>query len=202
MTCESYVSSGSMVWYHALLGLICALAMLSIACAAGKPKSINLVPNASFEKVERAKVGKRRMVPSGWRFYVIVMPASDSVDNAIKRTGKYSFKFTVGEKGKAFLHSPAFDVEPGQAYRISAWVRGKGALAIEMLWWQSYLKPLIMSKHHRDAMKKPVKASEKQWKRVEVTFTAPNDAKRAYVRLVATNGDVWVDDVEVAPVSK
>lgn len=155
----------------------------------------NLVANPSFEKVEKAKVGEDRHVPSNWRFFVIALEAAGSVDPAAPHTGQTSFRFALDEKGKGFLHSEAFDVTPGVTYQVSAWIKGQGALGLEMLWWQSYLENLQRSEHHRDVC--DPQGATPDWKRITTTFTAPADAKRAYLRLVGVKGNLWVDDVAV-----
>ncbi|MCS7254263.1 MAG: hypothetical protein RMK18_09940 [Armatimonadota bacterium] len=164
-----------------------------ISGAADKPT--NLVVNHSFEAVKRVSTA-RKPIPEGWQFYIIALPAEGYCDEGKAVTGKLSFKFSLSEKGKAFLHSRAFDVEPKAMYRIRLLSCGKGSISIEMLWWQSYPAPLTQSKQHRDTMKEAVKLSD-SWRTLEITFKAPEDAKRAYLRIVATDGDVWVDDVEV-----
>jgi len=175
--------------------LLLILAGLVASTLIGGEGGPNLVANPSFEKVEKAKVGEERTVPSNWRFYVIALKAADSADPAEPHTGQTSFRFSLDEKGKGFLHSEAFDVTPGATYQVSAWIKGQGALGLEMLWWQSYLENIQMSAHHRDVFE-PQGATQ-DWKQITTTFTAPADARRAYLRLVGVQGNLWVDDVAV-----
>ncbi|MFA4029900.1 MAG: hypothetical protein GDYSWBUE_001209 [Candidatus Fervidibacterota bacterium] len=157
-------------------------------------KAVNLISNSSFEMLKRVGTTAKPM-PDGWQLYIIALPAEGYCDEAKAVSGKRSFKFSLSEKGKAFLHSHAFDVEPNAQYRIRLFSCGSGVISAEMLWWQSYPAPLMQSKRHRDA-KEEIKLTDK-WQQVEATFTAPEDAKRAYLRIAARDGDVWVDDVEV-----
>lgn len=161
--------------------------------AAKEPK--NLILNPSFETLRRDAT-KAKPMPDGWQFYIIASHAEGYCDESKASSGKRSFKFSLREGGKAFLHSHAFDVEPSAQYKVRLLACGGGIISVEMLWWQSYPEPLVQLKRHRDAAKGEIKLTEK-WQLVEATFTAPEDAKRAYLRIIARDGDVWVDDVEV-----
>jgi hypothetical protein len=156
----------------------------------------NLVANPSFEEVKDAEVGEARKVPAQWRFYVIALDALDSADTAEKHEGATSFQMALNEKGKGFLHSAAFDVTAGTTYQVSAWIKGQGALAFEVLWWVSYPEPIQMCEHHRDFQEQPTDATA-EWKEVKAPFTAPEGATKAYLRLVGTKGNLWIDDVKV-----
>ncbi|MBM4083128.1 MAG: hypothetical protein FJ278_25700, partial [Planctomycetes bacterium] len=138
------------------------------------------------------KTGKKDN-PKGWTFHVIQLPVADSLDKAGGRTGKQSFKLAIEKQGgKGFLHSAAFAVKPGAKYNVSAWIKGSGAGSVEVLWWEKYdldeKKEIAMSKRHRDVVE-PKKATA-DWQRITGSFTAPEDAAKAYVRLVGLDGDV------------
>ncbi|HIE51467.1 MAG TPA: hypothetical protein EYP85_06880, partial [Armatimonadetes bacterium] len=88
--------------FHRLLGALPTAVFVGGLTMAAWAAARNLVANPSFEKVEKAKVGEPREVPTEWRFYVIVMPAADRADTSTAHTGKTSFHFSLGEKAKAF----------------------------------------------------------------------------------------------------
>lgn len=171
------------------------IADLNLLAFGATKEPSNLISNPSFETLRKAVTATKPM-PDGWQFYIIASPAEGYCDESKAASGKRSFKFSLREGGKAFLHSHAFDVEPNTRYKVRLLACGSGIIAVEMLWWQSYPEPLTQSKRHRDAAKEEIKLTEK-WQPVEAAFIAPEDAKKAYLRIIARDGDVWVDDVEV-----
>lgn len=156
-------------------------------------------PEVPRKREHIEKMGKKDN-PRGWTFYVIQLPVADGLDKSGGRTGKQSFKFVIEKQGgKGFLHSAPFAVKPGAKYTLSAWIKGAGAGSVEVLWWEKYdldeKKEIAMSKRHRDVIE-PKKATA-EWQLITGSFTAPEDAKKGYVRLVGVDGDVWFDDVAV-----
>lgn len=151
-----------------------------------------------WKKKDIAKFGKK-IVPAGWpwkgwNFHEIVLPVTYDVDQKGARAGKNSLKLAC-KKGKGFMHSGAFAVKPKKQYAVAAWIKGKGKVSLELLWWKKYSDDEIeMCKHHRDIVVKPTPAAG-EWQRIVARVTAPEDAAKAYVRIVGEEADVWVDDV-------
>jgi len=151
-----------------------------------------------WKKKDIAKFGKKT-VPAGWpwkgwNFHEIVLPVTYEVDQGTARDGKNSLKFAC-KKGKGFMHSAAFPVKAKRQYTIAAWIKGKGKVSLELLWWAKYGDDEIaMCKHHRDIVVKPTQASG-GWQRIMGRVTSPEDATKAYVRIVGEEDDVWIDNV-------
>ncbi len=143
----------------------------------------NLVPNPSFEN---RKVG--------WDFFIIKEKASGEYDSVQSKTGNLSYKFKLNNSGEAFLHSAVFNVKPGGKYELSAWIRGNGNAHMEILWWKTFTGMYIKeSNHHRDVLNNYKAVNS--WEKISGKITAPKDAHMVYIRLVATKGNVWFDDI-------
>jgi len=100
--------------------------------------------------------------------------------------------------GKGFLHSSVFDVTAGKTYTLRAWIKGDGKMDLGILWWAKYDdEHIAMASPHWQHMEKPV-AAQGAWKQVTASYTAPADATRAYVRIVVTDGKVFIDDVTIS----
>ena len=137
----------------------------------------------------------KRNVVAGWTFYEIVLPINDVADEKQGHRSSRSFRFQT-DKGKGFLHSTPFAVQAGKQYELSVWVKGTGQASAELLWWTKYdADEVEMCKHHQDIV--PAAKAGAEWVRIGKTFSAPEGATKAYVRLVAEAADVWLDNVSV-----
>ncbi len=144
---------------------------------------------ADIEKITK------RNTAAQWTFYEIKLPVADVLDTSQGHRSAKSLKLAT-TRGKGFMHSAVFDVAAGKRYEVSAWIKGKGKATLHMLWWTKYTAEEIgMCKHHLDATDTVQATSE--WQPVRKTFQAPEGATKAYVRLIAEDGDVWFDDVSV-----
>ena len=125
-----------------------------------------------------------------WVFHIIERPAE----------ARYAPPRVTLTGGRAFLHSDAFDVTPGDTYRVTLKAGGDGQISAGLLWWRQYTDERIrMAEPHWAQMDEPAQATDKA-NTVRATFTAPDKAKRAYLRLVVTDGEVTIQDVRVIAV--
>ncbi len=164
------------------LRLICTLCigLLAISPAAFGD---NLIANGNF--ADGAE---------GWLFYVIEMPSEISISATGSREGANHALVTGGV---GYLHSPVFDVTAGGEYTVSAWIRGSAQVNIGLLWWKEYTDVrLQMADPHWTQMEQAAEATD-EWRQVTATFTAPDEAARAYVRFVVSGGEAHIDGVSV-----
>jgi hypothetical protein len=153
------------------------MAMISAVFAA------NLVPDPEFKKADFKPLPK----DTTWLWYQISAPSkAELLKGRVSMTG-----------GKTFLHSSAFDVEPGKKYEVSLKASGKGQVSVEFLWWETYNDMGIkQAEPHRTIPVEPteIKGGEKELKGAG---TAPKKAKRAYIRVVVEKGSVTVSNPKV-----
>ncbi len=170
--------------------LLCLIALLAAHAApaqGGAAPARNLVPDPAFAEADLSRLATE----TTWRVYQIAAPSSAVVD---KDTASVAL-----EGGKTFLHSSAFTVEPGTSYRIQITGRGDGVVSVELLWWTRYDdEGIAMAKPHRTYAIKAKKLTGKEAV-LTGTDTAPKDALRAYIRIVAENGTVTVSKPSVQP---
>jgi|GEM_PF-5888634 len=165
--------------FHSAIALILVIS----ANMAFADNSKNLVPDAAFERAAKLPVTPpadadpiELIRKQTWKFYEIELPATAKIEK-----GKATLT-----GGKSFLHSAPFDVEPGKSYTIQVKAKGTGNLSVGLLWWEVYDD-------------KNIRAVQPHWSRTEnpetlddepialkQTFTAPKDAKRAYLRIVVS----------------
>ena len=169
-----------------------AAIVLQILCVSSpgaiSSTSRNLVCNSSF-----------RNGTNDWHFFVIRANARGRIDSIAITAGQNSYEFEESDSGEAFLHSCVFDVNPSGRYRVSLWIRGQGRLRFEMLWWKVYSGTFIQaSMDPLDTLLE--RHATGKWTKVEGVVSSPKDATRAYVRLIASGGNIWIEDVEARPV--
>ncbi len=153
---------------------------------------VGLVANADFEHHRFAAPAACHEVIPGWFFYVIEAPAAMEVVSA-----RSYERYALLSGGHGFMHSAAFDVTPGQKYTATAWIRGTGHLDLGVLWWAAYGDGHAeMVTPHWEHMKVPAQAAD-EWQRISATYTAPEGATRAYLRLVVGGGEVHIDQVRI-----
>jgi len=173
----------------------CAVLLVGVTIvftgSAVKAQGGNLVANPSFE-TGGASIGQDYN-QNGWTFFVIEEPVKGVVLTSGAKDGSACFEIQTDD-GRGFLHSDPFAVTAGAKLNVSAWVKGAGEGAIEILWWKKYDDDTVVeSAHHRDVVKE-FKASS-SWQQVGATADIPEDAKFAYIRLVAKGKNVCFDGV-------
>ena len=149
----------------------------------------NLVPNSSFESSIGFDPRDWKTGLTKWRFYEINLPIEGKRDTTAGFSGKASFKFSG--TGKGFLHCGFFTVDATKKYSVSLYAKG-GAPQAEVLWWKKEGVETDKEKLSKVALKKA--GTDKGWTRYEGEVTSAADAKKAYVRIIAT-GNLSVDDV-------
>ena len=155
-------------------------------------QSGNLVANPSFES-GGADIGQDYN-QSGWTFFVIEEPVKGIVSGNAK-DGNACFEIQT-DGGRGFLHSDPFSVSPSSKLNISLWVKGSGEGAVEILWWKEYNNDVVIeSGSHRKILKEFNASSA--WNNITVTADAPDDAKYAYIRLVAKKENIAFDNISV-----
>lgn len=98
-------------------------ALAARVAGAGEAQAVELV-NPSFEE-DANKDG----VPDGWPpDAAIKQPCRTSLDPAIKKEGRYSFRLESAQPTVGWFRQ-TFPVEPGALYRASAWVRTENVAA-------------------------------------------------------------------------
>ncbi len=153
---------------------------------------VGLVANADFEHHRFAVPAACHEVIPGWFFYAIEAPAAMEVVS-VREYGRYALL----SGGHGFMHSAAFDVTGGQEYTATAWIRGTGQLDLGVLWWAAYGDSHAETvTPHCEHMKVPGQAAD-EWQRLSATYTAPEGATRAYLRLAVGGGEVHVDQVRI-----
>ena len=153
---------------------------------------VGLVANAGFEHHRFAAPPACHEVIPGWFFYVTEAPAAMEVVSA-----RSYERYALLSGGRGFMHSAAFDVTAGQEYTATAWIRGTGHLDLGVLWWAAYGDGHAeMVTPHWEHMKVPAQAAD-DWQRISATYTAPEGATRAYLRLAGGGGEVHVDQVRI-----
>lgn len=151
----------------------------------------NLVTNASFETGGTSIAQDYNQ--NGWTFFVIEEPVKGAVLNSGAQDGNACFEIQT-EDGRGFLHSDPFSVKPSSRLKLSAWIKGSGEGAIEVLWWKKYDDDTVIeSNHHRDVLKTFNASSS--WEEVTAVAAVPEDAKFAYIRLVASKAAVCFDNI-------
>ena len=179
----------------AALLMVVPLAACSAVAKQNKETTKNLLPDPVFAKSAQIATHPpkgvdglelRRIEP--WSMFEIELPSTVTY-------GKGSATLTGG---RTFLHSSAFDVEPGKTYNISFKTSGDGKVSAGFLWWQAYDldKRIEMANPHWTKMQEPADTTEKA-QRIKAQFTAPADSHRAYLRLEITEGTVTVSNVKV-----
>ncbi len=176
----------------------CVIVILSAAAfftaASVQAQGGNLVANSSFE-TGGTSIGQDYN-QNGWTFFVIEEPVKGVVVTSGAQDGSQCFEIQTDD-GRGFLHSDPFAVRSGSNLNISVWVKGAGEGAIEILWWQKYDDDTVVeSAHHRDVAKTFTASSS--WQQVSASASVPEDAKFAYVRLVAKGKNVSFDNVSAA----
>ncbi len=153
---------------------------------------VGLVANAGFEHHSFAAPAAYHEVIPGWFFYAIEAPAAMEVVSA-----RAHDRYALLSGGHGLMHSAAFDVTAGQKYTATAWMRGTGHLDLGVLWWAACGDGHAeMATPHCEHMKVPAQAAD-EWQRISATYTAPEGATRAYLRLAVGGGEVHVDQVRI-----
>jgi hypothetical protein len=154
------------------------LVFVSPAVAEDAQTPPNLVPDPDFSEVDFAPLAEE----TTWRWYEIVLPCDAELDEE-------NASVTLSG-GKVFLHSSAFDVEPGRIYDVSVQAAGKGTISVECLWWVKYEDSgLIMADPHRTVPIEPAEVVDEAEMTVSGQATAPENAKRMYIRIVVEDGE-------------
>lgn len=166
--------------------------ILGLACCTAQNPGVNLVVNSSFETGGQNIA--REFNSHGWTFFVIEEPAKGGVTNEAQ-DGNACFEIRA-EGGRGFLHSDPFPVKPSFNLNISLWIKGSGEAAVEILWWKEYNDDIVIaSDRHRDVLKTADAFAE--WKKLTMQAGVPEDARFAYIRLIARKADVAFDDISV-----
>ncbi|MGC8842407.1 MAG: hypothetical protein ACP5KZ_04430 [bacterium] len=141
--------------------------------------------------------------PPHWTLYVIKAPVKGELSgdshsgnfSYLIKTREGSSPLMFSEAGEAFLQSEVFPTEEGKKYSFSLWVKGDGKARLEVLWWEQYDEVARACQHQLDSSGDiPCKG---EWQRIKLDLSPPPKATRAYIRLVAEEGNVYFDDVSV-----
>lgn len=162
-------------------GVLLLVALPAICLAQG-----NLVPTGDFESG----------LVEGWLTDVIVGPVEFAMCTENVHGGEQAVRLDMGKDGRGIARSPAFQVEPGQQYRVSVWAQAEGApeqmVYARVHWWAG--QPGIASEEKiKDDTEHAGGTFE--WQELTGTVTAPADAQMATVRL-ETGGDTGVLNTE------
>ena len=133
----------------------------------------NLLPHSDF-----AGADPQANVEEGWRWDSVRAPSDFALsdDGSVTLTG-----------GKGFLRSPSFPTRQDSAlsYVIGADVHGRGAMRIEMIWWNRNRKPA--SPHVEVALHEHALSEDPQ--RIEATAHPEGGAVFGQVRFVQSSED-------------
>lgn len=145
----------------------------------------NLVANGGFENGFE-----------GWLTDVIVGPVEFLECKEVVHSGETSLLMEIGDDGRGIARSPAFEVEPGEQYRVSVWATAEGApekmVYARVHWWAG---PPGVASEERIKDDTSRAGGTFGWTELTATVTAPADAQMATVRL-ETNGDTGVLNTE------
>ena len=170
--------------------------------AASPASSRNLLPNPSFEAGDTA--------PQGWTFRGPAEHFRASWAREEAHSGERCLAFHPDLQDAAWESEPA-PVAPGQPYGLLWWTRFEGG---EPWHWSYHSKFVGVVVRLLGAKGDEVARVERKfhclqtagWQQAWIQFTTPAKAKKAAVAFVfrtgiGTDGHVWVDDVELQPLS-
>jgi hypothetical protein len=170
--------------------------LVALLLSAGPGDNVQLLADPTFARIAQLLaqppadldiVERQRLWP--WIAHEIELPATAAfAPPAVTLTG-----------GVVFLHSAAFDVEPGQAIEVRFHARGSGQVTAGFTWWQINNDEVARrADPHLTLMPEPVQPGDGR----VVTFqaTVPASARRAYLRIVVRQGEVVVSDPIVRPI--
>ncbi len=170
------------------LGL--AAVALSAALTAGAAP--NLVPNGSLDEADE------RGAVSGWTADSAGMTTvSFARDTEVKRGGVASGRITIAPDDHPSwpAFSVALGVQPGQCYRVEAWIRTRDAAR------QAYVATDYLGADGQRVSftaSGSVSGTVTEWKPVALVAQIPDGAVRMAVRLILYgSGTAWFDDVSV-----
>ena len=149
----------------------------------------NLCPNPGFEESIEFHPKDWKKGLTVWRFYEITLPMKGGIDAGTRFKGKRSFRFQG--TGKGFAHSGFFKVQADAKYRVTLSSKGVKP-GVEVFWWKKEGVETEKVKFGKVALKKV--AARNGWTTYTGEVASPPDARKAYVRTIAT-GNLWVDEV-------
>ncbi|MHB9035738.1 MAG: carbohydrate binding domain-containing protein [Armatimonadota bacterium] len=171
------------------LKLIAITCLWSVMCEASAWASTNLVSNGGFEEIESG-------MPVAWTVGSgDVMMSSD-----VGRCGGRSVKFTANKsfKGWAILaQDKVVPVENDRNYRVTFWIKGNGGeyVGINILRMDDWRPAVATALDH-------CCVARRGWTRQSYYFKGDSTTSNTRFQFALDGGGtVWIDDVELVPVS-
>jgi hypothetical protein len=173
------------------------------------------VDNPGFEQGSQEKFATS--YENSWVYFRIMDGPDCGIVEETARGGERCYRFSLGKKSRAFLHSRPFEVEPGEKYTLRGWVRTKNAASdsvfLRVFWYKDRIGVPAGEGKDRYAQTEKIGGSN-GWTKLQTTVQAPQEATVAYVRLESNGGNleqggdklcfktekpatVWFDDVAV-----
>jgi hypothetical protein len=177
-----------------LPALASALALAMPADAADRPVA---VPNAGFEAPGAAAL------PSGWSLDGPA-PAGAVVRRAEGgRGGAASLELGADAPASLTVRSEPVSLRVGHLYRLSAWVKTRGAAADPLARYPTAVAATVAMTSFPFTNHAPALAGTREWTPVETTFVATAASDRVELQLGrngTATGRAWFDDVTLAEV--
>jgi hypothetical protein len=131
------------------------------------------------------------LVPAGTLYNGCIWGHSAKYDSAVGHSGTHSVRLGGGESAGPIHGGPLLHVDAGRRYRLSAWVRtrgatGKGACLSVKPWFEG-----------GGERRSEYLSGEAEWTPLAIEFRAGPDDQHAIPRLIVEGpGAAWFDDIE------
>jgi len=180
--------------------VLCAVALvvaaaISNATAAARPERLLRIANGSFE------AGGANGMPAGWRL-MAPLPAGGSArqDASVAHAGTKSVVLASTAPASIALVSEPITLEVGHLYRLSAWIKSKGALSDATARYPTAVPACLTMLSFPFTNHSPAVGADNDWTKVETLFVATKarDAVRLHLGYNGTAvGAAWFDDVRL-----
>jgi hypothetical protein len=179
------------------LSLAATLAPGTLVAAGASTDLLVAVPNAGFETAGAAGL------PSGWSLDGPA-PAGSAARRADGgRGGGAAIELDADAPASITVLSEKVALQVGHLYRLSAWVRTRGASADPLARYPTAVPATISMASFPFTNHSPAVGGTRDWMRVETTFVATAAADRVRLDLGrngTATGRAWFDDVTLAEV--
>lgn len=163
---------------------------------------VNLLKNPGFEETEKRADG--RLFAKGWNLHQYSADLDVSLDQESSHDGKNSLRISVNvprEKLGAAVQQTVKGIKPGNAYKLSGWVKTKdlkkggapGAVCIQL--------SFMNDKDQREKLYTAYSGNTDTWQEISCTGKAPDAAISVQVTCIWGDGNsdgiMWFDDLNL-----
>ena len=162
----------------------------------------NLLKNPGFEETEKRAEG--RLFAKGWNLHQYTADLDVSLDQESSHDGKNSLRISVNvprEKLGAAVQQTIKGIKPGNAYKLSGWVKTKdlkkggapGTVCIQL--------SFMNDKDQREKLYTAYSGNTDAWQEISCTGKAPDAAVSVQVTCIWGDGNsdgiMWFDDLNL-----